>query len=81
MENNIENNIETHKKTRKDYYKTFYEKNKDRIHEKKTCEFCNGSYDYFNKSQHMKSLKCIKARLGEQEYKNRKVNKIMNTLN
>ncbi len=72
--------INNMKKSKSDYYKKFYEKNHAKIHEKKNCEFCGGSYDYFNKSQHMKSLKCIRARLGEEEYKQQKLHKIMKQL-
>jgi hypothetical protein len=69
--------MENIKKTKKDYYKSFREKNLDKIHEKKTCEFCGGSYDYFNKSQHNKSLKCIKAKYGIDAYNEYKINRIL----
>jgi hypothetical protein len=44
-------------KYNKVYYKKFIEKNKDKIHEKITCEVCSGKYTYFNKSRHLKSKK------------------------
>ena len=39
------------------YNKNFMEKNKDIINQKKICDICCGSYSYYNKSKHMKSLK------------------------
>jgi hypothetical protein len=39
------------------YNKNFMEKNRDKINEKKICDICCGSYSYYNKSKHMKSLK------------------------
>lgn len=69
--------MENSNDNRKKYYKKFYELHKNRIREKTICQFCGGSYDYFNKSQHMKSLKCIKAKDGEEAYKQAKINKIL----
>jgi hypothetical protein len=42
------------------YNKKFIEKNRDRINEKIICDVCCGSYSYYNKSKHMKSLKHVK---------------------
>jgi hypothetical protein len=39
------------------YNKNFMEKNKDKINQKIICDTCCGSYSYYNKSKHMKSLK------------------------
>lgn len=39
------------------YNKTFMEKNKDRIKLKVVCDICCGTYTYYNKSKHMKSIK------------------------
>lgn len=48
----------------KKYYENFVKKHQDKINQKIVCGYCNGSYSYFNKSQHMKSQKCLKAKLG-----------------
>lgn len=45
----------------KKYNKTFYEKNKDKISEKIICNVCMGSYTYFNKSIHNKSVRHIRC--------------------
>ena len=73
--------METENKTqnvqeKKNYYKTFYNKHHDKILEKHECLFCHGSYTYFTKSQHMNSLKCIKAREGTTAYLNKKFEKL-----
>ncbi len=44
----------------KQYNKTFIEKNELKIKEKHTCDICCGSYTYYNKSKHLKSVKHIK---------------------
>jgi hypothetical protein len=71
----IENKIEN-APVKKNYYKTFYTKHHDKIIEKHVCEFCNGSYTYFTKSQHRNSLKCIKATQGLNAYLNKKFEKL-----
>jgi hypothetical protein len=71
----IENKIEN-APVKKNYYKTFYSKHHDKIIEKHVCEFCNGSYTYFTKSQHRNSLKCIKATKGLDAYINKKMEKL-----
>ena len=53
MENKDDNN--------KKYYEAFKKKHNDKINEKKICEICNGSYSYFNKSNHLKSQKHLNA--------------------
>jgi len=45
----------------KKYNKTFYEKNKSKITEKIICNICMGSYTYFNKSVHNKSIRHIRC--------------------
>jgi hypothetical protein len=42
------------------YYKKFIEKHADKVKEKIICPVCCGSYTYFNKSKHFKSLRHIK---------------------
>jgi transcription initiation factor IIE alpha subunit len=44
---------------RKEYYYAFKEANGDKLKEKITCPECNGKYDYFNKSKHIKTQKHI----------------------
>ena len=41
----------------KEYYRNFIEKNKEKVKEKVRCPLCGGSYDYFNKSKHIKTKK------------------------
>jgi hypothetical protein len=41
------------------YNKNFAEKNKEKINERKICPICCGSYTYYNKSTHFKSIKHI----------------------
>lgn len=61
---------------KKNYYKTFYTKHHDKILEKHQCIHCQGSYTYFTKSQHLNSLKCIRAREGITAYLNKKFDKL-----
>ena len=42
------------------YNKQFMTKNINKIKEKVVCEYCCGSYTYYNKSKHLKSAKCTK---------------------
>jgi hypothetical protein len=44
-------------KPSKRYFEAFKNKNKDKIQTKHNCSICGGSYDYFNKSHHIKSRK------------------------
>jgi hypothetical protein len=39
------------------YNRVFIEKNLEKIHEKRVCDVCCGTYTYFNKSKHLKSKK------------------------
>ena len=66
----------TKKISRSLYYKTFYAKHHDKVLKKHTCEFCGGSFNYYTKTQHRKSLKCIRAREGEEAYKQARIAKI-----
>jgi hypothetical protein len=52
MENIVEN--------KNKYFRKFYENNIDKLKEKTICPICGGSYDYFNKSRHIKSKKHLK---------------------
>lgn len=45
----------------KEYYLNFKNKNKDKLKEKKICPICNGNYNYYSKSVHLKTMKHQKA--------------------
>jgi hypothetical protein len=63
------------KKTNKDYYEAFKLKNQDKISHTVHCD-CGGSYSYYSKSTHMKSVKHLKKTLGEQEYLRKQLEKL-----
>lgn len=50
-----ETNNKIYIKDYKKHYRNFLDKNKEKIHEKITCEKCGGTYTYFNKSRHLKT--------------------------
>lgn len=45
------------KYNQKEYNKRFNQKNKEKVKMKHICDICLGSYTYFNKSKHFKSLR------------------------
>lgn len=47
--------------TKKETHKRFVEKNCDKIKEQTICKQCFGCYTYFNKSNHMKSKRHLRA--------------------
>jgi hypothetical protein len=48
---------EKKKYDQKKYNSKFMDKNREKIHQKIVCDVCCGSYSYYNKSKHMKSIK------------------------
>jgi hypothetical protein len=52
------------------YNKNFLEKNKDKINKKIICDICCGSYSYYNKSKHLKSVKHINLLNKQNQNKN-----------
>jgi len=44
-------------KNDKKYFKKFVNDNSEKISEKVKCLICGGSYDYFNKNNHLKTKK------------------------
>ena len=37
-------------------------KHREKIMQKIDCEICGGSFSYFNKSSHLKTIKCLKVK-------------------
>jgi len=48
---------------RKMYNKRFYENNKDRLLDTLWCATCHGTFNYYNKSNHFRTLKHVAAEL------------------
>lgn len=58
------------------YYEKFKEKNDEKIHQKKICEVCGGSYTYFNKSKHNKTKKHLLGVLKKENPENEILKKL-----
>jgi hypothetical protein len=46
---------------RRSYYETFKLNNEDKLKEGHICDICEGTYNYYYKSQHMRAKKHIMA--------------------
>jgi hypothetical protein len=57
----IENQNQTIYKN-KIHIDNFRIKHKEKIMKKIDCEICGGSFSYFNKSTHKKTIKCLKVK-------------------
>ena len=57
----IENQIQPIHKN-KIHVDNFRIKHREKIMQKIDCEICGGSFSYFNKSSHLKTIKCLKVK-------------------